>query len=32
MLRGLVVDAGGRLDVGPAPEQGTVLRVEVPVA
>jgi len=31
-LRGLVTDAGGKLDVGPAPERGTVLRVEVPVA
>lgn len=31
-LGGLVSDAGGRLDVGPAPERGTVLRVEVPVA
>jgi len=31
-LRGLVTDAGGSLGVGPAPERGTTLRVEVPVA
>lgn len=30
ILRELVQDAGGRLDLGPAPAGGTVMRVEVP--
>jgi two-component system NarL family sensor kinase len=30
-LRGLVTDAGGRLDVRSAPDEGTTLRVEVPL-
>jgi two-component system NarL family sensor kinase len=31
ILGDLVTDGGGRLDVGPGPERGTVVRVEVPI-
>jgi two-component system NarL family sensor kinase len=31
ILGDLVTDGGGRLDLGPGPERGTVVRVEVPI-